>query len=305
MALHIQTPLYESQILSRLSKSSVQLKLEAMQPPGSFKIRGIGLACEEYLRRGASRFISSSGGNAGIAVAYAGRCLSVPVTVVVPESTSVRAKELIRKEDAEVIIHGATWQEANELAQSMVSESDAFLHPFDDPLLWQGHATLIDEVAQVGPKPDAVILSVGGGGLLCGVVEGLSRNGWSDVTVVAVETEGAASLNGSVRAGRQIELENISSIATSLGAKKVCNRSFELLKEHPVQSVVVSDALAVRACMSFLDDHRILVEPACGAALALAYEGNHFLDFKTVLIIVCGGATTTTKQLLKWSKLLS
>ena len=125
---------------------SFWLKLEAMQPPGSFKIRGIGAACEEYVRRGARRFISSSGGNAGIAVAYAGRCISVPVAVVVPETTSERAKELIRQEDAQVIVHGGSWQEANTLAQAMVGESDAFLHPFDDPLLWQGHATLIDEV---------------------------------------------------------------------------------------------------------------------------------------------------------------
>ncbi len=302
MPLHIQTPLIESRVLSRLSGRSVVLKIEAMQPPGSFKLRGIGAACEEYFRHGARRFISSSGGNAGIAVAYAGRCLSVPVTVVVPETTSDRAREMIGQEGAEVIVHGDSWQEANDLALSMVGESDAFLHPFDDPLLWQGHATLVDELAQSGVKPDAIVLSVGGGGLLCGVVEGLHRNDWADVTVVAVETEGAASLKRSVEAGSRVELDKITSIATSLGAKKVCKQAFALLNQHPIRTVVVTDDGAVSACRRFLDDHRILVEPACGAALSLAYENRaEMSEFKTVVMIVCGGATATTVQLQEWS----
>ena len=139
--------------------------MEAMQPPGSFKIRGVGLACQEYSRRGAARFISSSGGNAGIAVAYAGRHLGVPVTVVVPQTTE-RAGTLLRQENADVIVSGASWQGANALAQSMVGERDAFLHPFDDPLLWRGHSSMVDEVVRAGLRPDAVVLSVGAGGLL-------------------------------------------------------------------------------------------------------------------------------------------
>lgn len=124
--------------------------MEAMQPPGSFKIRGVGLACQEYSRRGAARFISSSGGNAGIAVAYAGRHLGVPVTVVVPQTTSERARTLLRQENADVIVSGASWQEANALAQSMVGERDAFLHPFDDPLLWRGHSSMDPVPALIG-----------------------------------------------------------------------------------------------------------------------------------------------------------
>lgn len=232
-----------------------------MQPTGSFKIRGIGTACEQYARRGARRFVSSSGGNAGIAVAYSGRCLSVPVTVVVPETTSGKARELIQQEDAEVIVHGASWQEANALAQSMVGESDAFLHPFDDPLLWQGHATLVDEVVRSGPKPGAIVLSVGGGGLLCGIVEGLRRNGWADVPIVAVETDGASSFAQSIRAGYRVTLEKITSVATPLGAKQVCEQAFAYSKEHPIRSAVVSDKAAVLACERFLIDQRILVEP--------------------------------------------
>jgi L-serine/L-threonine ammonia-lyase len=302
MPLHIQTPLIESSALSRAAGRSVWLKLEALQPPGSFKIRGIGAACEHYARQGAKRFVSSSGGNAGLAVAFAGRHLSIPVTVVVPETTSDRAKQLLRLEGAEVIVHGASWQEANALAQSLLTDTDAFLHPFDNPLLWTGHATMIDEVAATGNQPDAVLVAVGGGGLLAGVVEGLARNGWADVPVLAVETHGAASLHAAMQAGRLTALDAVTSIATSLGARQVCARAFELSQGGLVHSVLVSDKQAVAACTRFLDDHRLLVEPACGAALAVAYDMPDALAaFSKILIIVCGGATASAENLRQWT----
>jgi L-serine/L-threonine ammonia-lyase len=292
----------ESRPLSLSAGRAIWLKLDALQAPGSFKIRGIGHACEIYRERGARRFVSSSGGNAGLAVAYAGRVLSVPVTVVVPETASERARELLRQEGAEVRVHGPSWQEANELALSLVGPRDAFLHPFDDPLLWQGHATLIDEVCASELKPDAVVLSVGGGGLLCGVAEGLLRNGWGQVPILAVETEGAASFHAASRAGHPVQLASITSIATSLGAKRVCDQAVQVFKEHPSHSILVSDQQALTACMSFLDDHRLLVEPACGASLALAYDKARELnDFNTVLMVVCGGATATLDQIRDWS----
>ena len=98
--LHIETPLIESLPLSAGVRGHVWLKMEALQPSGSFKLRGIGYACQEYFRQGAKRFISSSGGNAGIAVAYAGRKLGMPVTVVVPETTSQKALDVLRLEGA-------------------------------------------------------------------------------------------------------------------------------------------------------------------------------------------------------------
>jgi L-serine/L-threonine ammonia-lyase len=301
MTLHIETPLLESGAMSSPGQS-LWLKMDALQPPGSFKIRGIGFACEEYARRGARRFISSSGGNAGIAAAYAGRRLSIPVRVVVPESASARAIELIRRENAEVIVHGASFMEANAMAQSMLTATDAFIHPFDDPLLWEGHASMIDEVARAGAKPDAVILSVGGGGLMCGVIAGLRRNGWPAVPVIAVETEGAESLARSIEAGERIELPRISSIATSLGARMVSEQAFALTLQHPVRSVVVSDRAAVAACIRFMDDHRVVVEPACGASLAVAYDAAATLgEFRNVLVIVCGGVTATVHQLQQWA----
>lgn len=298
MALHIATPLLES---NAFPGARVWLKMEALQPSGSFKLRGIGHACATHAARGAQRIVASSGGNAGLAAANAGRRLGLPVLVVVPETTSERARSLLAREGAEVLVHGLSFQEANAKAQLLLGAHDAFIHPFDDPLLWEGHAGMIDEVAQDGVRPDAVVLAVGGGGLLSGVVAGLRRQCWKEVPVFAVETAGADSYAQSLAAGERVELPAIASIATSLGARKVSQHAFELARTHPVTPVVVTDAQAVAACLRFMEDHRVVVEPACGAALALAYQADGPLAaYHDVLVIVCGGATATVAQLQAW-----
>lgn len=300
--MFIETPLLESRALSERLGKSIWLKMEAMQPTGSFKARGISHACAVYKERGAKRFVSSSGGNAGLAVAYAGRKLGVPVLVVVPETTSERAKHLIGMEGAEVVVHGKSWDEANRFALASCTSADAFLHPFDDPLLWEGHATMIDEVARAGLTPDAVVLSVGGGGLLCGAVQGLRRNGWEDVPLIAVETEGADSYARSLAAGECVELQAITSIATSLGARRVCAESLLLAQKRPITSVVVSDRQAVAGCIELLNEHRVVVEPACGASVAALDSGVEPLRAaRNILLIVCGGIGTNVDQLKRWS----
>jgi L-serine/L-threonine ammonia-lyase len=301
MSLHIETPLVESLALSRRLNKPVWLKMEALQPSGSFKARGIGHACTIHQQRGASRLVSSSGGNAGLAVAYAGRKLGMPVLVVVPQTTTARARELIAMEGAQIVVHGKSWQEANDHALASIQDTDAFIHPFDDPLLWQGHASMIDEVARSGVKPGAVILSVGGGGLLCGVVEGLQRNGWHDVPVIAAETQGADSYARALEAGRRVELDAITSIATSLGARRVCAQALDNAQRHRIESVVVTDAEAVAGSIRLLDEHRVLVEPACGASVAaLDATVRALAGAASVLVIVCGGVGISASQLQRW-----
>ncbi len=306
MPLHIQTPVVRSQALSVLCGKDVWLKLDALQPCGSFKLRGIGAVCEQLAREGRRHLVSSSGGNAGIAVAYCGRALGIPVTVYVPETTTPRARELIAQEGASVVVHGASWQEANAAAQQRIDGDTAFVHPFDDERLWQGHASLVDELVSSGWTFDAVVLSVGGGGLLCGVVKGLMRNGLGGVPIIAVETIGADSLARALAAGERIELPAITSIATTLGAKQVCEAAFDAARRHDVRAEVVTDLEAVEACERFLDHHRLLVEPACGASLALAYGARPeaLRPFRRPLIVVCGGATATVGQLADWRRAL-
>jgi L-serine/L-threonine ammonia-lyase len=301
MAIHITTPTVESDAFGTPDQR-VWLKLEALQPCGSFKLRGIGHACEVHASRGATRLLSSSGGNAGIAVAYAGRRLGLPVVVVVPETTREWPKTLIRRQGAEVIVHGKSWMEANEHLMSLRQPTDAFIHPFDDPLLWEGHASMIAEAATQATKPDAVVLSVGGGGLMSGVLQGMHAVGWQDVPLVAAETVGADSLNAAIAAGELVTLDAITSLATSLGARRVSEQAFAWTTRHPVVATTVTDAEAVQACLDVAKEHRVIVEPACGAAVAATLQRAVpvLRDARNVLVILCGGACATYEDLIDW-----
>jgi L-serine/L-threonine ammonia-lyase len=296
--------LWESRVLSALSGKQIFLKMDAFQPVGSFKIRGMGAVCQKHVEAGARHLVCSSGGNAGYAVAYAGRRLGAQVTVVVPETASDRSREMILGEGAVVEEHGEVWDVSHAYACEMAEADDsAYVHPFDDPTVWEGHASIIEEVAEAGVKPGAVSVSVGGGGLLCGVLEGMHRVGWEDVPVVATETEGAASLQASLSVGRLVTLDRITSIATTLGARTVTGECLRWAEKHTVIPWTMSDRVAVAACLKFADDHRVLVEHACGAALASVYEGAPPLDdVDSVLVIVCGGAGVSLELLESWRK---
>jgi len=300
--MNTKTPCIKSNKLSELNNCNVWLKMESSQPTGSFKQRSIGNACQQYAKRGAKKFISSSGGNAGISAAYMGNKLSIPVTVVVPETTSSQAINLMKQENAEVIVHGKSWVEANDLALTYVNSEAVYIHPFDDQYLWDGVAHIIDEVISDGVRPDAVILSVGGGSLLSGVSQGLIKN-LLNIPIYAVETEGTASLNTSIKTGQHAKLDEVTGIATTLAAKQVCENAFKVSQAEPVISLTVSDEEALAACFNFLDDHRTLVEPACGATLSTLYNKKlSFSPTDNILVIVCGGATVTLEQLFKYSK---
>ncbi len=300
--LHLRTPLIESLPRSQAWGKQVFLKMENLQPSGSFKIRGIGRLCQIGRDQGVGHFVSSSGGNAGYAAAYAGRKLSIPTTVFVPTTTPVEIQRQIEAQGAEVRVIGDVWDKTHEEALRFSQDVGAlYVPPFDHPLIWQGNSTLVDEiVADVG-KPDAIVLSVGGGGLLCGVLAGLQRHNLTDVPVVAVETEGTASLAASLRAGQLVTLEKISGVAKTLGAKTVAQQALEWSQQYRVQSVVVSDAEAVDACLRFADEHRCLVEPACGASLSIAYQRHAALEkVERIVIIVCGGIGVNRAMLYEW-----
>ncbi|RPJ02395.1 MAG: pyridoxal-phosphate dependent enzyme, partial [Chloroflexi bacterium] len=223
------------------------------------------------------------------------------------ESTSQMARDRIAAEGAELIIHGASWDETDTFARTLVEKvGGAYVPPFDHPAIWRGNATVIDEAAAQCPtRPDAVIVSVGGGGLFCGVVDGMQRHGWVDIPVLAAETIGAESLAASLRAGERVTLPEIRSIASTLGARTVAARAFELAQQHPTFPVVVSDADAVDACLRFAADQRVIVEPACGASLAMLYRHADLLaPYASVLVIVCGGAGADLHQLLRWQAAL-
>ena len=308
-ALHITTPLLRHAPLSAALGKHVVLKMENLQPSGSFKLRGIGTMCQRAAENGATHFVCPSGGNAGFAAAVAGASLGVRTTILVPRTTHDSVRQKIRDIGAECIVHGNVWDETNEEALRLCQSSGTvYIPPFDHPDIWDGNATLIDEAVtqahEAGVDVDAVICSVGGGGLLCGVLEGLHRNGKAHVPVIAVETEGAASLHAAIRAGGLVTLPAITSIATTLGAKRAAQQAFGWTRRHDVRSLTVTDAQAVDACLRFADDMRTLVEPACGAALAVAYQQLPALkEFHAPLIVVCGGIGVDLAKLEAWKNL--
>uniref|UniRef100_A0A8D0C049 L-serine deaminase n=1 Tax=Salvator merianae TaxID=96440 RepID=A0A8D0C049_SALMN len=308
-SLHVNTPLRASVPLSKLTGTKVYLKLDSTQPTGSFKIRGIGNFCKTWAERGCKRFVSSSGGNAGLAAAYSARMLGIPATIYVPLSTPSFTIERLQDEGSTVCVVGEMLAESIKAAKELVKNNPEWVYvpPFDDPLIWEGHMSLIREIKeQMESKPGVLALSVGGGGMLCGVIQGLREVGWDDVPIIALETKGAHSLNAALASGRLVTLPKITSVATTLGANTVAAEALKLAQEHPVLSVVVTDQEAVVAIERFVDDEKILVEPACGAALTAVYDGivknlqeEGKLDpqLDSMVVIVCGGNNITLAQL--------
>jgi L-serine/L-threonine ammonia-lyase len=272
-SLHIHTPLLLSHPLSQMMGSNIFLKLEALQPSGSFKDRGVGALCLHYAKQNVNGFISSSGGNAGMAVAFASKSLNIPAKVIIPKTTAPIMVKKLQAESVEVIIEGDNWDAADAFARDIATkEGFAYIPPFDHPVIWQGYHSLINELQQDEEKPDAIIVSVGGGGLFSGLAQGLHSIGWQDVALITAETSGAASLANAVKENKRIRLDKIDTIAVTLGAKQICQEAFDWTHKSRVLPQVVTDKEAVNACLQFANDHRLLVEPACGASLAVLYE---------------------------------
>lgn len=321
----------------RKISSNVYLKLENLQPSGSFKSRGIGHFMVEKLKAvraqpnaasASAHFYCSSGGNAGLACVHAAVTLGCQATVVVPLSTTDFMIGKLRDAGAtDVIQIGASWQEADDhLTGSLMPEAQAhgetpiYVPPFDAQGIWDGNSGITREILrQIGqtvnhypvtspatdgvedtdtmPNVDAIVCSVGGGGLFSGVMQGVEEFGIQHRTrVIAVETEGADSLSQAVQKMEHITLPGITSLATSLGARRVCKQAFEYGLRDNVSTVVLSDADAIRACRRFADEERYVVELACGVCPALIYTGQlkdyipGFNENSSVVIVVCGGS---------------
>ena len=318
--LHIETPLVPSPHMSKLADRPVYLKLENLQVPGSFKIRGIGLTCQEAQKSGFTKLVGSSGGNAGLAMAYAANQLEMPLTLFIPKSTPQMMVDLIQAQEVEVRIIGENWNQANEAAQEFLkSNQDAFfVHPYDQESTWRGHASMVPEIKSqlqsLGVKnlPEAIITCVGGGGLAVGLLKGMQDCDWNTkVPLIAMETEGSNCFHEALKAKKIVNLESINSIAKSLGALSV---SEELLKmalsqDFKVQSHIVSDRDALSACLDFAKYHRMLVEPACGAALSAVFNQSDNTLPKNgsgpIIMVVCGGNIASLELFDGWKKQLN
>jgi len=285
-----RTPILGSRTLSSRLGCTLHLKAELFQRTGSFKPRG-GLNELLHLEPEARRrgVITISAGNHAQGVAYAAGIAGVPATVVMP-ATAVPAKvEATRGYGAEVVLGGDV-HEAFEIVERLRRERDlAFIHPFDSPRLVAGHGTLGVEIVEDVPDVDAVIVPVGGGGLIAGVAAAL-RTPSSRVRVFGVEPEGAPGMTRALAAGEPVHLEQVETIADGLAPPFVGELNLEHVRRQVEDVVLVTDD-EIRAAMRLLAERcKLVAEPAGAASVAALLAGKlPIAPGSNVVAVVSGG----------------
>jgi threonine dehydratase len=271
----------------------VWLALEFMQHTGSFKARGALNFLLAHREAGAlpeAGVTIASGGNAGLACAWAARRHGVRATVFLPESAPAVKVERLRSYGAEVRLVGAEYAEAAAACAEFAEASGALAsHAYDHPLIAAGAGTVLEEIRQRIPGLDTVVVAVGGGGLFAGVATAAAEHG---VRTVAVEPENCRALNAALQAGRVVDVPVDSVAADSLGARRTSKMALHAAQHGHVQSVLVPDAEIVRARQALWDHRRLAVEHGTATALAGLMSGAYTPDDgEQVAIILCGANT--------------
>ncbi|MFI6416009.1 serine/threonine dehydratase [Streptomyces sp. NPDC050842] len=281
----------------------VHLALELMQHTGSFKARGAQnflLAHREAGTLPDAGVTIASGGNAGLACAWAAARQGVPATVFLP-TTAPRVKVArLRRYGADVRLVGTEYAEALAACEEFARTTGALAsHAYDHPLIAAGAGTLLDEIRRQVPGLDTVVVAVGGGGLFAGVATAAGHHG---IRTVAVEPENCRALDAAVQAGRPVDVTVDSVAADSLGARRASATAVRAAQQDGVRSVLVPDAAIVRARQALWDDRRLAVEHAAATALAAVIHpdadaldaGYRPAPGETVCVILCGANTDPT-----------
>lgn len=261
------------------------LKLEQLQRSGSFKARGM---FNRLLSNPipAAGVIAASGGNAGIATALAAQALGVPAEIFVP-SISPRAKrERLAALGARVVVGGDAYADALRACEARQRETGALMtHAYDQPEVVAGAGTLAREIELDAGVPDAVLVSVGGGGLIGGIAAWFERR----CRVIALEPELAATLNGARAAGQPVDVPVGGIAADSLGARRIGTIAWAITQRHVADSLLLTDD-AIRAAQHFLwREFKLAVEPAAALPLAALQSGLvRPAAGERVGLIVCG-----------------
>lgn len=297
-----ETPTVRSRYYSAKQNRNVFLKLENFQPTHSFKVRGaintiLSLA-EDERRRG---IICASGGNHGLGVAFASAELKIPCHVFLSKQAPKLKIEAIKKLGAKATVYDGIFEEANKLAKATAKqEKKAYVHPFDDARVMAGQGTIILELMKQVEQIDSIIVSIGGGGLISGLVSAVKH--FSPKTkVIGVETCGTHCLSLSVEAGKIIELEEVTSVAAdSLGAPRTEARQFAIVSKYVDELIVMNDDETIAALLELLKEEKILVEPASSCTLAALNSGKIRSDLgKNVVAIMCGG-NVAVERVCEW-----
>lgn len=289
-----RTPLVRSERLSTLTGRDTYLKLENLQPTGSFKIRGVLsklTALEDDARsRGV---IAASTGNHGLALAHAAALLGLPATIVLPETADPAKIELLRRGAARIEIHGAECAQAEARARASAESSGAtYVPPYNDPDVVAGQGTIGPELLEELKNVDALFASVGGGGLIAGVAGFLAESG-ARAHAVGCLPRNSPVMYDSVRAGRIVESRILPTLSDSTaGGIEPGAITFDLCRRFVDDWVLVDEGEIRRAMALVFHEHNLVIEGAAGVAVAGLLGTSERLPGPAggnAVVIVCGG----------------
>ncbi len=287
----IVTPCPESIPLSEITGSRIVCKLDNFQRTGSFKERGARNALLQLpaaaRRRGV---VAASAGNHALGLAYHGRLLGIPVTVVMPSFAPLIKITTCQRLGARVILHGSDFAEARAEADRFVAKEElTYVHGFDDPRIIAGQGTLGLEILSQVPDVEAIVCPVGGGGLLAGVcvaVKALRPK----VEVIAVESLSTGNLTAAIRAGHPARVPRRSTLADGLATLVVGDNAFGLIRDRVDRVVRVDEKWISLAILRMMELEKVVVEGAAAVPLAAMMSGGvPGLGGKRVALVVCGG----------------
>ena len=287
-----RTPLFHSTGLSERAGGPVYLKLESLQQTGSFKIRGaanklLGLTAKERARG----VIAVSSGNHGRAVAYVARRLGVRAVICVSERVPAGKLEAIRRLGAELVVRGATYDEAEAHSLRLQAEQGLVrVDPFDDPAVIAGQGTIGLELLQDLPQVDTVAVPLSGGGLISGIAIAL-KAARPAIRVIGVSMDRAPVMVHSLRAGRPLDLPEQDTLADALaGGIGLDNRyTFRLVQRHVDDTLLVSEEQIAGAMAFALEQERLVVEGGGAVALAALLYGHLAQPACALALVISGG----------------
>ena len=287
----VRTPLVPLEIPGR--ERPISLKLETLQPVGSFKIRGAGSAITAAPRdRLAHGVYTASAGNMAQGVAWCARAVGVPCTVIVPEHAPAAKISAVERLGATVVrVPLARWWQVM-VERSYPGMDGLFVHPVSDPDVIAGNATIAAEILEDAPDTDTVLVPFGGGGLSCGIALGLRARG-SKARVFACEVETAATLAASLRAGKPTTVERTSSFVDGIGIGSLLEEMWPLASTLLGGSLVSSIDEIVGAVRFMAERAHVIAEGAGAAAVAAAMSGKASGD--NIVCVVSGGSIDLAK----------
>ena len=277
-----------------VASGSFRLKLESLQPTGSFKVRGAVSAMSAV--PDGYRVIAASAGNHALGIAWAAGQLGVPATVVIAETASDAKRLKLEQQPVELIRYGQSIDEAEAFAWARVQESTEpvrYISPYNDPLVIAGQSTILDElVMQVPEGPLRIVVPLGGGGMLAGIALRASelRTAGRDITVIGVEARASQAVSAAVAAGNTIEVQIGPTIADGLaGNIEAGSITVELVRQHVDHLQLVDERTLRRTVRWLVQEHGLVVEGAGAAALSSLRENPpDDADTVTTIAILSG-----------------